>query len=150
MCVVIIDTNQLHDFIKPDNEKPGMARLRKWIEKKGRVFVYPSSGKYLREIDKYKKAKEKLKDYITRGKAIIVDKEACEKATREFKKRAIKSDDENMLGLAKATHATLLCTKDDDLIEDFKRLIPGGKIYPKTKKAQEDMFNNYKCKNKCP
>ena len=144
MCV-IIDANQLGNFVNTDIASSGMGRLREWIEKRGKI-VYPTSGKYADEIHKHAKAKRKLKEYVRGGNAKIVDGKACENAAREFDSHGINSNDAHILGLAKVSHATLLCTKDHDLKGDFKRLIRGGKIYPSSKKAQEKMLRENTCR----
>ena len=149
MCV-IIDANQLSDFIKTD-APPGIVRLREWVEKRGKI-VYPTSGQCADEIHSHGKAKRKLEEYVRRGKAKIVDKEACENAAREFENQVINSNDAHILGLAKVACVTVLCTKDNDLKGDFKRLIDGGKIYPdsetypNSERAQRRMLD----RNTCP
>ena len=141
MCV-IIDANQLGDFVNITS--PGMMRLREWVENRGKV-VYSTSGKYAREIRRHDKARKKLEEYVRRGKAKIVDEEACENAAREFKNQVINSDDAHILGLAKVARVTVLCTRDNDLKSDFKRLIDGGKIYPNNARDQRRMLDRKIC-----
>ena len=134
MCM-IVDANQFGDFANRDIASPGMERLREWIEKRGKV-VYPTSGKYADEIRKHDKARNNLKEYIRTDRAKIVDRRACENTARKFSRRVAKSDDAHILALAVVADTNLLCTDNEGLKDDLKRLIRGGKIYPNSKKAQ--------------
>ena len=146
MCV-IIDANQLGNFAVPDtnqSSKDGMERLHKWILTRGKV-VYPQFGKYAEEIESNSKAAKVLKRYKRARRATVPHRQELDDAMKEFSKKDIKSNDAHILAVAKASHATLLCTKDRDLKDDFKRLIRGGKIYPNSKKAQEKLLRESTC-----
>ena len=142
MCV-IVDANQLGKFIKP-NAPPGIVRLREWVERRGKI-IYPTSGQCADELHSHGEAKKKLAEYVKKGKAKVVDGQACEDAAREFEKQGINSNDAHILGLAKVARVTVLCTEDEDLKGDFKRLIDGGKIYPNNERAQRRMLDRKIC-----
>ena len=76
------------------------------------------------------KYQQSLKEYRRAGKAHLVSSEKVEKEIREIKKEhnIEKSDDPHILGLAKASNVTVLCTKDRLLHKYFKKII-GGNIY---------------------
>ena len=143
MCV-IVDANQLGKFIKP-NAPPGIVRLREWVESRGKI-IYPTSGQCADELHSHGEAKKKLAEYVKKGKAKVVDGQACEDAAREFEKQGINSDDAHILGLATVAGATMLCTEDRDLMDDFRNFISGGKIYPNNARDQRRMLD----RNKCP
>ena len=147
MCV-IIDANQLGDFAAPNtsqSSKDGMKRLHKWIRTTGGRVVYPQSGKYAEEIASNSNAMEVLTMYKNARRATVPRCQELDDAMKEFAKKDIKSNDVHILAAAKASHATLLCTKDRALMDDFKRLIRGGKIYPNSKKAQEKVLRESTC-----
>ena len=146
MCV-IIDANQLGDFVvlnTNQSSKDGMERLHKWILTRGKV-VYPQFGKYAEEIAGNSKAVGMLTRYKRANRATAPRRQELDDAMREFAKKDIKSNDVHILAAAKASHATLLCTKDHDLMDDFKRLIHNGKIYPNSERAQKRVLRESTC-----
>ena len=147
MCV-IIDANQFGDFAAPNtnqSSKDGMERLHKWILTRGKV-VYPEFGQYAEEIASNSKVVRVLKRYKRISRVTVPHRSELDNAIKEFKKKNIKSNDAHILAVAKASHATLLCTKDRDLMDDFRDFISDGKIYPNNARAQRRMLD----KNTCP
>ena len=149
MCV-IIDANQLGDFAAPNtnqSSKDGMKRLHKWIRTTGGRVVYPQFGKYAAEIASNSNAVEVLTRYKRARRVKAPRRQELDDAMKEFAKKDMKSNDAHILAAAKASRATLLCTKDRDLMDDFRDLIEDGKIYPNGKRAQRDVLRDHKCKN---
>ena len=151
MCV-IIDTNRLCAFANGDAEEPlrgDMARLRKWVEDDGRI-VYYQYGKYMKEVERAN-VTALMEGYKGAGKAKLFDKGKYKNAIKKFDKLKVKSNDQHILALAEASGVTMLCTGDNRLIRDFKKYIPGAKIYPDSEtypnspKVQEKMLRENKC-----
>ena len=61
-----------------------------------------------------------LKVYYDAGKALLIPSEEVGKEVEEIKnKYQLKSDDIHILGLAKASNAKVLCTKDKKITSRF-------------------------------
>ena len=123
MCM-ILDNNTWGDFL---NQKPDMQPIHNWLKQKKGKLVYSNhkgfqelSNKYYQSLEKYKEA----------GQADLIPSKKVEKAINEIKKEhdIKKSDDPHILGLAKVSKVTVLCTKDKLLHKYFKEII-GGNIY---------------------
>ena len=151
MCV-IIDADRLCAFANGDAEEPlkgDMARLRKWVEDDGRI-VYYQYGKYMKEVERAN-VTALMEGYKGAGKAKLFDKGKYANAIKKFGKLKVRSNDRHMLAIAEASGVTMLCTGDNRLIRDFKKHIPGAKIYPDRKiypnsqKAQEKMLRENTC-----
>jgi len=123
MCM-ILDNNTWGDFLK---KKLDMQPIHNWLEQKSGKLVY-SNHRGFQELSK--KYQRHLKEYSRAGKAHLVSLEKVEKAIKEIKKKhdIKKSNDPHILGLAKASNVTVLCTKDRILHNYFKNII-GGNIY---------------------
>ena len=79
-----------------------------------------------------KVAQRLLSELARQGKVYRADDAAVEKATIDYKQRAIQSDDEHILGLAHVSGVRLLCSHDVALHADFTNpalLQPVGSIY---------------------
>ena len=127
MCI-ILDANRWGDF---SNQKEDMKPIHKWLEKQNGKLVYSDHSKIQQELNQLQK--NNLVEYRRAGKALLVPGKQVEEKVKEIKKEhELKSDDSHILGLAKASHATVLCTKDKKLHQDFKHIIK-GKIYQNKK-----------------
>jgi len=123
MCM-ILDNNTWGDFLKQNSD---MQPIHNWLEQKNGKLIY-SNHQGFQELSK--KYQRRLKEYRRAGKAHLVSLEKVEKAIKEIKKNhnIERSNDPHILGLAKASNVTVLCTKDRTLHKYFKNTI-GGNIY---------------------
>ena len=123
MCM-ILDNNIWGDFLK---QKSDMQPIHNWLGQKNGKLVY-SNHKGFQELSK--KYYQSLQKYKGAGKAHLISSKKVEKAIKEIKKEhdIEESDDPHILGLAKASKVTVLCTKDKLLHKYFKKII-GGNIY---------------------
>ena len=127
MCM-ILDSNRWIDF---SNQKEDMKPIRKWLEKQNGKLVYSNYEPIQKELNYLKN--NNLKAYYEAGKALFIPNEEVEKKVEEIKnKYQLRSNDIHILGLAKASNAKVLCTKDRKLHQDFKDIIR-GKIYQNKK-----------------
>ncbi|MCE2485793.1 MAG: hypothetical protein J4F42_09805 [Desulfurellaceae bacterium] len=127
MCL-ILDTNRYGDFLNPENQD--MKPVRDWMNAKNGKMVYSSIGKIKKELRQSRKMNDKFKEYRRAGKIISYPRQAI--AEEKTNLPSHKSDDPDVLALARVSEVTLLVTDDRDLQADFERIIPGGRIY-KTK-----------------
>ena len=129
MCI-IIDTNQIHNFLK-DPPSDDTQPIHTWLSKRRGSFVYAIDGRYGEELEFVKK---RLEVYVRNGQArVFTEKQtAPEKEHLENLGQHI-SNDIHILALARASGARLLYTSDQNLMDDFKKkeIIdkPRGKIY---------------------
>ena len=91
-------------------------------------------GKLTSELLKNHKIKSILRVLDGMGRARIVDEASVQKEVDSvLKTKLCRSDDEHIIGLARASGVRLLCSHDGDLLTDFgnKALIdkPRGKVY---------------------
>ena len=130
MCM-ILDNDTWGDFLK---QKPDMQPIHDWLEQKNGKLVYSNHQGFQELSKKYQRS---LREYRKAGKADLVPSEKVEKEITEMKKKYCieKSDDPHILGLAKASKVTVLCTKDKLLHKYFKKII-GGSIYQNKKNHQ--------------
>ena len=123
MCM-ILDSNRWADFL---NQKEDMKPIHKWLEKQNGKLVYSNYEPIQKELNRL--PNNNLKIYYEAGKALFIPSEEVGKKVEEIKnKYQLKSDDIHILGLAKASNAKVLCTKDQSLHKDFKNIIK-GRIY---------------------
>lgn len=126
MCI-ILDTNQWGNFLNPSNED--MKPIHKWLEKRNGKLLYSNHEDLKKEWGH--SHIRKLEEYKLKGRAKLVP---CEKVKEKIKEieqnHKLKSNKEDIpiLGLAKASDAKLLCSSDQKLHEDFKKVI-NGNIY---------------------
>ena len=138
MCL-ILDNNQWGDFLE---QKTDMQPIHEWLNKQNGKLIYSDhkgftelSNRYLRRLQDYKRA----------GKARLVSKEKVEREIKNIKKsHDLTSDDVHILGLAKAENIKVLCSNDQDLHEDFKKVVRNGHVYQK--KAHKHLL----VKDLCP
>ena len=123
MCM-ILDNNTWGDFLK---KKSDMQPIHNWLQKKNGKLVYSNHRGFKELSGKYRK---RLIEYRRAGKANLVPGEKVEKEIKKIKENhnIEQSDDHHILGLAKASNVTVLCTKDRLLQGYFKEII-GGSIY---------------------
>lgn len=139
MCL-ILDTNKYGLFLDPNNED--MKPVRDWMNTKNGKMIYSAIGKIKKEVKKSPRMRARLFDEYRRAgklKVFLAETVAEEKA----KLPEHKSDDPDILALARVSKVTLLVTEDKDLQDDFERIIPGGNIY-KTK-DDADFLNKDLC-----
>jgi len=124
MCI-ILDNNTWGDFIK---NKEDMKPIRKWLEQKNGKLVYSN---HIRFQELSNNSRRYLAEYYRQGKAHLIPHEKVEKEIEKIniQNDQLKSNDLHILGLAKASNTTVLCTKDRSLHTDFKQIIQNGKIY---------------------
>lgn len=128
MCI-IIDANKIGDFFNDPPAKDAEP-IRIWLDKKGGKLVYPTYGKFAKEL---KSVRSNLLEFFRKGAAIPIKySNSIDSDEKELKNRC-ESNDAHILALARASGARLLYTADKDLITDFKNenIIndPKGKIY---------------------
>ena len=124
MCM-ILDANMWSNFL---NKTEDMQPVHKWLRKHGKI-VYSDHKSYKKELDKAPKLKKFLEDCYQSGQAKRIGEKKVEKAINSLKEnKNIKSNDIHILGLVEASKVKVLCTKDRDLHQDFKKII-GGNIY---------------------
>ena len=86
-----------------------------------------------------------IKEKSDAGQIKRIDSAKVEKAINNInKKYKLKSNDIHILGLAKASNTKLLCSNDQDLQTDFKKIIKEGKIY------KNNTHNKLLTKDVCP
>ncbi|MBC6415797.1 MAG: PIN domain-containing protein [Bdellovibrionales bacterium] len=124
MCL-ILDNNQWGDFLE---KKDDIIPIHDWLEKKNGKLIYSNHEKFKELSKKYKNS---LETYRQAGKAKLVLKEEVEEEIKKIRKSQyiMKSNDDHILGLAKAGNIKVLCSKDKNLHKDFTTMIPHGKIY---------------------
>ena len=123
MCL-ILDTNQYGEFLKPNNAD--MQPVREWIRRKNGKMVYAPTEKMERELGKHGLMKKKLGEYRQGGRLKIIDKEIVNHT--EAGLTGLSSDDGHIVALAIVAEVKLLVSKDQDLHNDFKKIVK-GKIF---------------------
>ena len=124
MCM-ILDVNMWSDFL---NQKETLKPVHKWLENQNGKLTYSDHKKLQKEMTK--EYRLNLETYHQAGRTRFVPKKEVSKEISKIKKaHTLKSNDIHILGLAKASKAKVLCTKDKKLEQDFKNIIPKGKIY---------------------
>ena len=150
MCVrAIIDTNMFGELFS-DQVRP----LRKWIERKDGILVYPDGGQYNEELNRSRKILELFRTYRQNGFARLIRQGRVEVEDEHVDIHTLRSDDLHIVTLARASNALVLCTNDEHLKEDFKNrdLLPhvGGEaraVYPLNAQPtdQRDFVDRRKC-----
>lgn len=137
MCV-ILDTNLYSDFLSGHKD---MLPVKHWIEKKQGKLAYVPVGKIERELKRHGKMSLRIKSMSQAGQV----KQYGQDDVNEMKQTltGLKSNDPDIIALAKASGATLLISRDQALHEDFKANISDGKIYQKAK--HRHLLRRYSC-----
>ena len=130
MCA-ILDNNVRHEVFGDSQTEAGKFFLD-WLTTKDGILVV--GGKLLQELGEYQKFAQWLQQAVSSGRARrISDQEVNGEPANLQSRRICQSDDEHVLGLARASGARLLFTNDQDLTSDFKnrQIIPGvrGRVY---------------------
>ena len=117
MCM-ILDINMYGLFFKDNLD---MKPIHEWLNKTGKL-VYSNHAKIEEEIQKG--IRSKFNELSRAGKVKRISKIDVEKEIQKIRRSNynLKSDDSHILGLAQASGAKLLCTSDEYLQEDFKKL----------------------------
>ena len=124
MCI-ILDTNRWGEFL---NNQDDMKPIHTWLKKQNGKLIYSNHDKFEAEFNKAWKYKNALLNYSRAGKVRMVEKEKVVREMEKMEKVQLKSNDEHILALAKASGVKVLCSLDQDLHQDFKKII-GGNIY---------------------
>ena len=126
MCL-ILDTNLFSDYM---NNTQDMAPVRRWLEgtsgsrRKGKL-AYSPTAKFKAEVNQHP-FRNKLIKLSQAGIVKAVPVAKVEKVESELP--PLKSDDPHIVALAIAGRVSVLVSKDQDLHQDFKKLV-GGKVY---------------------
>ena len=131
MCM-ILDGNSCGDFVKYDDD---MKPIHKWINQHDGQLIFSNQEKIQEEFCSNSKMRQYLTERVRRSskKVKFINKDKVEQAMKKIKNRyTLKSDDLHILGLAWASGSKLLCSRDQDLHNDFKKII-GGSIYQNKK-----------------
>ena len=131
MCVVL-DSNKIGDFLK---KKPDMLPIHNWLKTQNGKLVYSDHPKIKSEIKAHHNILLFLRERRKVGQAKWIASKLVEQKKKEIKQRAtkqrykLKSNDIHILALAKASGSRLLCSEDQKLHQDFKKMINDGSIY---------------------
>ena len=151
MCIIIdndiggLAFRSYAKMIKDKNYSDDYTPIWKWINNKDGKLVF--GGKLKKELIGNDKLKRLLIQLNSAGKAISYpdDKVDAEQKIVEKMNECV-SDDPHVIALARVSKARVLCTNDDDLMEDFhnKTLIdsPRGRIYKNAK--HEHLLKHHK------
>ncbi len=133
MCL-IVDTNVAHRvLLRRDDPDFGDVHIRLFsVRKPTAALVY--GGRLLREYAKTDSIRRVVVALDRSGSAIRVDDALVEQETAWAVATGLcQSDDEHIIGLARAASVRLLCSHDRDLHTDFtnRELLrdPRGKVY---------------------
>jgi len=123
MCL-ILDTNRFGPFL--DRGDKDMAPVRDWIENRnGKIAWSPTRG-MRGELERYGKMKDEFIRYRRAGKLKLIDEAAVTKEMKTLPE--LRSNDTEIIALARAAGVGLLVSADRNLHADFKEIIK-GRIY---------------------
>ena len=130
MCA-ILDNNVRHEVFGDNQTEAGKFFLD-WLDKKDGILVV--GGKLLQELSGYSNFVQWLQQALLSNRARRISDQEVNNETENLREQRIcQSNDEHVLGLARASGARLLFTNDQDLTSDFKnrQIIPGvrGRVY---------------------
>ncbi len=113
-------------FFKSDNED--MQFIHDWLNRHNGKIAYTTIGKFGKELNT--KEGIKFKTWLAKNSTHrkLIDPKRCADAEESFLDLITESNDPHILALAKAGNIKILCTNDDALMKDFKKLIK-GRIY---------------------
>ena len=115
-----------------------MQPVKKWVENEGKI-VYSPTQEFKNEL--IGESKGMIVEYRAQGKINMIDKKAVKNMQNNLPK--LKSNDSHIIALALVAKVRLLVTGDKDLHEDFKNIIPKGKIYQN--KKHKHLLTNHSC-----
>lgn len=145
MCArFVVDQNVIFIILDPnDGESERDLIFRAWYDDGHGFLFYTNTGKYAEENRHHLGI---LEEYAEAGKANLVSEEQLSEAEQELRRQLdssgleIRSNDRHMLALSLAAEATILCTRDKALRDDFRNLDIDGKtrkVYPINSKIKE-------------
>ncbi len=158
MCVpVIIDADSIPLLVS--RQGGGDDALLKWLREGHGILTIPLSGigRYWNEVRKNRAFMELIRRYEQGGRVRKVSRQDILLAINQLKKAEIRSNDVHVLALALASDATVLCSGDRKLGDDFKNqsILPriGHRkraLYPLNSKAKtrHGFLSNRKCRKR--
>jgi predicted nucleic acid-binding protein len=129
MCV-IVDTQVVHKVFRTPSEdfKPLYDHI---ADGRIRVVYGGKLGREYARIDWFRKLLLRLDQQGSAWR--VSDAEVDAEAARLHSGRMCRSNDHHVIALARVSRTRLICTEDDDLIQDFKNKTilnkPRGKVY---------------------
>lgn len=132
MCTrFIVDEDSFYVVMPPKPSKERDQKFREWYMRGHGVLCY-GERQYAGESPR---RKERLMEYKMSGKAVLATESEISKARGQIEAAKIhtESNDRCTLAISLATEATMLCTKDRKLQNDFRNLDIDGKtrhVYP--------------------
>lgn len=137
MCL-IVDANIAARILLTTDDPDFEPVHRRLFGTKSPTAKLVHGGKLTSELVKNHKIKSILRVLDTMGRARIIDDASVQQELDSVvETRLCRSDDEHIIGLARASGVRLLCSHDGDLLKDFgnKALIdkPRGKVYKTTR-----------------
>ncbi len=132
---MILDKNCWGIFLKKTSD---MKPIYQWLEKRKGKLVYSDLKKILIDGGESKKMTIFINERSRVGQTKCIDSSKVEEAITEIKESntTLKSNDIHIFGLAKASNTKLLCSNDQKLQKDFKKIIRNGSIYKSAKHHQ--------------
>lgn len=129
MCI-IVDNNVAAIVLLPNGTSDYAAIRQALTDSKARLCV---GGKLLEELNKNEAVRRLLKLLDQAGVLRPFSDAEINKIEKQVIARGgYKSDDPHVLALAKVSAARVLCSRDKDLVDDFRNpalLSPKGKIF---------------------
>ena len=158
MCA-IVDTNVCHEVFSTSSQTEAGKHFHDWLRKpNGGTIV--SGGGHLRELNKVADFKRVFAERLQAGRARqIPDDEVDADAANLRAERVCRSNDEDVLALARLSGARLLYTNDRDLQRDFRNpsIInnPRGRVYTTAQSqsvtdAHRTMLSRPRPRQRCP
>ncbi len=120
MCIrTILDTSAFR-FLFSGIKNSAVDQLRKWINGGNGIIVYSTYGKYGEELSRHTEARNLIFSFVDNGQAIDIDRIEFEKSLNRIPGTPPrKSNDDQILALARASKATVLFSCDRNLCKDF-------------------------------
>ena len=156
MCVVaIVDASLLSLLVSRHGSSD--SELLNWFRKGHGILAFPSSteGQYYSEIRNNVRVMELIRKYAQNGRLKTVASEQLSSALKQMDSKRVRSNDMHILALALASQATVLCSNDHSLGDDFKdnsilpRVLKKRRVlYPFGSKTKER--RNFLNRRKCP
>ncbi len=115
MCIRTIIDASMFGNLDNDSCKP----IRKWIERRDGMLIYPSSGQYREELIKSPKVLRWFQALRQQGSAEVIRDKDLNDAKRSLIDHRLLSNDRHVIALALASGALVLCTHDQNLKTDF-------------------------------
>ena len=123
MCL-ILDTNRYSDFLNPQNQD--MEPVRQWMRKKSGKIAFAHTEKLYRELKNHHKMHIRFQEDRANGRVKLFDAQEVEEMKANLPE--LKSNDPDIIALAKVSNVKLLVSADSDLHADFKSIVK-GRVY---------------------